>query len=189
MTQKTPPRHLICLLFIMQTVLSRQRKLTSVFWPSTLHLAMTATIHKPYLQEGASHNYLLLFLHSTGGFYYLYIAPPIPLQVDDQQFTGEARENEDFSYHTRVIWAHIEWVRGQRKHRATAEEAQHGPARLSGQSVTGCNKRLAQSLVLNCTFVHQLTCLRALLCKSNFVKRDWKLFRAGCWKLKFYSVT
>lgn len=161
----------------MQTVFSLWCKLTAVFWPSTLHLVMIVTIHKPYLQQGASHNYLFLILYSTGGFYHLYIAPPIPLHMDDWQFRGEARENEDSSYHIGVIWARIEWGRGQRKHRATAEEAQHAPARLSGQSITGRNKRLAQSLALNCTFVHQLTCLRALLCKSKFVKQDWKLFR------------
>lgn len=104
-------------------------------------------------------------------------SPSHAIQVDDQQFRGEARGNKHLSYHIRVIWAHVEWGRGQRKHRATAEEAQHAPARLSGQSITGRNKRLAQSLVLNCTFVYRLTCLRALLCKSNFVKQDCKLFR------------
>lgn len=118
------------------------------------------------------------FLHSTRGFCHLYIAPPppCPIQVDDQQFRGEARENKDLSYRIRVIWAHIEWGRGDQEDRGDTRQLQRrhssAAARLSGQTLTGCYKRLAQWLVLNCTFVHQLTCLRALLCKRKFAKRD-----------------
>lgn len=53
-----------------------------------------------------------LVLHTTRGFGNFYTgSPAIPLQVDDQQFRGEAGEDKDLSYNTRLIWAHIEWGR------------------------------------------------------------------------------